>query len=392
MDHGDMDLHAELFQVVSDYTDPEVFKQAVARLEDNHGIDVYAELLSILANIKITAAASKVIWNAAWEHRDNLSERLERSVDFSVALLDYLLVEGGNYFHRPKIIDMGDYRKIEQSAIYDGLTGVYNPGYIREQVSWEISKDRRYHRGGAIILFDLNKFKQCNDQYGHLAGDMVLKEFATILKTHTRRTDMVGRYGGDEFLVLMPTTPMEGAFLVSDRIRQSFEEKTIQVPNGPPEGIQVTVTGGIAEYISGNRDSMDDLIDAADQALYLGKDEGANRIYMEWLTNEETIYLEPDWLKSARQIEYLGFIPPKTIGKLKLSITTSLSFTAGQVVECCIQIPECEAVFTFSCIIYEVTPQDDKTSAIHCQPIERELQDWLSFSNFLLEFWRFQRT
>ena len=189
-----MTLHEILLGRIENKNDIADLENVVRRLEDQHGLETYAEILYILANIKTGPLEAPALWKSACQHLHTLSQSLGRPVNITVALLDYLLISAeGEYINRAKVIDVLDYERIPQSAIRDGLTRVFNAGYIREQVSWELTKDQRYRRGGTVILFDLNKFKRCNDEYGHLAGDAVLREFALILKEYTRQADVVGR-------------------------------------------------------------------------------------------------------------------------------------------------------------------------------------------------------
>ena len=388
MDHDKMTLHEELLYIIEEQADSESFAAAIDKLKDQYGDETYAELIMILASIRIQASEAITLWHAAWQHMESLSAHLGRPVNISVALLDYLLHGKEGYIHRAKVIDVRDYERVAQSAIRDGLTGLFNPGYIREQVAWELSKDRRYHKGGTIILFDLNKFKECNDEYGHLAGDAVLRSFATCLMEYTRRSDAVGRYGGDEFLVLMPATPMEGAFIVADRIRQGFEGSAVHVPTAPAEGIRVTTTGGIAEYIGGNRTTSEELIAAADQALYLGKREGANRIYTEWMVEDDPISVDPDLIKSVTPAGYTEEVALDTIGNCHFKIETSMQMAQGQLITCDLTIPGTGESFTCRGRITGAAASQDGRSEVVFQAVAQDKLDWLPVNQFVLQYKR----
>ena len=302
-------------------------------------------------------------------------------------MLDYLLMsDDGEYISRPKVIDILDYERVAISAIRDGLTGVFNAGYIREQVSWELTKDLRYRRGGTVILFDLNKFKQCNDEYGHLAGDAVLRESALILKEYTRQSDAVGRYGGDEFLVLMPGPRLEGALIVADRIRQAFEETVVHVPTAPPEGIQITTTGGISEY-KGDIEQAEILIEAADQALYMGKREGANRVYVEFMVKDEPVIIATEDLTQIETRD-TGEESVRTIGKRLFTYISKNQMKPGHLLSCKLTLKDEDEQVTISGLITESTSQTAGGYEIVFQPVEQGPRDWMLINRYLLEYER----
>jgi diguanylate cyclase (GGDEF)-like protein len=316
-----------------------------------------------------------------------LSKKLNRPVNITVAMLDYLLMsDDGEYISRPKVIDILDYERVARSAIRDGLTGVFNAGYIREQVSWELTKDLRYRRGGTVILFDLNKFKQCNDEYGHLAGDAVLRESALILKEYTRQSDAVGRYGGDEFLVLMPGSRLEGALIVADRIRQAFEETVVHVPTAPPEGIQITTTGGISEY-KGDIEQAEILIEAADQALYMGKREGANRVYVEFMVKDEPVIIATEDLTQIETRD-TGEESVRTIGKRLFTYISKNQMKPGHLLSCKLTLKDEDEQVTISGLITESTSQTAGGYEIVFQPVEQGPRDWMLINRYLLEYER----
>ena len=160
------------------------------------------------------------------------------------------------------------------SAHYDSLTGIYNRGTFLTEFEREVSRSGRGGAAFSLAIFDLDRFKQLNDRYGHPAGDQVLKAFADVLRSSIRKHDTVGRYGGEEFALLMPQTGMETAVRVAERIRRALETRGVNVEVGR---IDVTVSGGVATFgIDG--DDWDALLSAADTALYEAKRAGRNRI------------------------------------------------------------------------------------------------------------------
>lgn len=162
------------------------------------------------------------------------------------------------------------------SAQFDSLTGLYNRGTFLEQFTREVSRCARGGPAFSLAIFDLDRFKQLNDRYGHPAGDRVLKALAEVLRASIRKHDTVGRYGGEEFALLMPGTGKDTAARVAERVRRELEVRGVIVEG---KRIDVTISGGIATYgVDG--DDWDTLLSAADSALYEAKDAGRNRIFM----------------------------------------------------------------------------------------------------------------
>jgi len=159
-------------------------------------------------------------------------------------------------------------------AHYDSLTNIYNRGTFLAECEREVSRSSRGGAAFSLAIFDLDRFKQVNDRYGHPAGDQVLKAFAEILRTSIRKHDTVGRYGGEEFALLMPQTGKDTAVRVAERIRRALEARGVSVDIGR---IDVTVSAGVATYGADGED-WDGLLSAADTALYEAKDAGRNRV------------------------------------------------------------------------------------------------------------------
>jgi len=166
-------------------------------------------------------------------------------------------------------------KKLEQLAITDGLTGIYNHRYFRERLEEEVLRSLRYNLPLSCALFDIDDFKKCNDNYGHLFGDAVLKEIALRIQQAVRRTDIVARYGGEEFIIIMPQTTLDGAYIQAERIRKIIKEKPFEHMG---KKINITISGGVAEVVQNEVLSVEDLLRIADQCLYRAKREGKNKV------------------------------------------------------------------------------------------------------------------
>ncbi|OPY72433.1 MAG: Diguanylate cyclase DosC [Syntrophorhabdus sp. PtaU1.Bin058] len=166
------------------------------------------------------------------------------------------------------------FQEIKTLSIHDGLTGIFNHTYIITKLNEEIERAKRYHSDLSAMLFDLDNFKDVNDTYGHLAGDYVLQKIAELFTKKLRTIDIVGRYGGEEFLVVLPETDLERAYVVGERLRTGVEQEQFTYED---HHIKLTVSGGIALYRQGH--IANDLIKIADNNLYKAKREGKNRLY-----------------------------------------------------------------------------------------------------------------
>jgi len=165
-----------------------------------------------------------------------------------------------------------------EMAITDQLTGLHNRRYMSRHLS-TLMKNAAPTKPISFLVMDIDHFKTINDTHGHDGGDEVLKEFANRVSANVRGIDLACRYGGEEFVVVMPDTDTNFAMTVAERLRQSVENTPFPLSHAPA-GIRVTVSVGIASS-TGNNDAAEDLLRRADQALYRAKREGRNRVVAE---------------------------------------------------------------------------------------------------------------
>ena len=241
--------------------------------------EVCREALKVLSGIEMREDEAEDLWKQVWTRRGEMSQKLGREVALEVALLDLLLQE--QFLRFPRVMEAAHFEKISQAAMVDGHTGLYNATFIRRALALEVDRMQRKLEAGeggelSVAFFDLDDFKPFNDTYGHLAGDLALMQFASILKTSCRKTDIAGRYGGEEFLLVLPDTAKRNAIRVAERVRSLMERAEIVVDMGEIMA-KVTVSAGVATYPE-DGDTSEDLIDAADRALYRAKQKGKNRV------------------------------------------------------------------------------------------------------------------
>ncbi len=159
-------------------------------------------------------------------------------------------------------------------ANIDELTGLYNRRHLFELAAREFEATRRYSRNLTVMMMDIDHFKKFNDTYGHSVGDEILKLVAKAIASNVRNCDIVGRYGGEEFNVILPETDIEGATIVAERIRQAVEDRRLGTEKS--EELKCTISIGLARY--GKENNIEELIKKADDMLYLAKEGGRNRV------------------------------------------------------------------------------------------------------------------
>lgn len=157
----------------------------------------------------------------------------------------------------------------------DALTGLDNRRHLNERIEEMFAHAQRLKEPFAVVMCDLDKFKSVNDTYGHQAGDEVLKQFAAILKEAAREIDRVGRYGGEEFMVLLPGATLSAATHFADRVRKRIEGHTFTFPDGT---LQRTASFGVSGWPHDLVDDCDSLVRSVDDALYVAKETGRNRV------------------------------------------------------------------------------------------------------------------
>lgn len=168
---------------------------------------------------------------------------------------------------------------INQVSTTDALTGLHNRKFLHERLEAEISRSKRYDTKLSCLLLDIDFFKVVNDMYGYDWGDVLLKKIAEMLKSFIRKEDILTRYGDEEFIVILPNTPEENAFIFAERFRREIEKMEF-IPAGEEEAHKVTISGGISTYpcMPDVDEDANTVIRYAEHALYNAKHRGKNKI------------------------------------------------------------------------------------------------------------------
>lgn len=160
-------------------------------------------------------------------------------------------------------------------ATTDPLTGLYNRRHFFELAEREIARSKRYRHPLACIMFDIDYFKRINDSYGHLFGDRVLKAMVWRCRENIRQVDIFARYGGDEYVILLPETGLQRSKLLADRLCTGFQNQPLKIDE---REISITLSMGVASMLGNNGLSLDILLNRADKALYSAKEKGRNQV------------------------------------------------------------------------------------------------------------------
>ncbi|HEX2211432.1 MAG TPA: diguanylate cyclase [Longimicrobium sp.] len=166
-------------------------------------------------------------------------------------------------------------RRLKKLSITDGLTELFNHRHVHQLLHEEFERSARTGESIAVVMMDLDRFKAVNDTYGHPTGDVILYETAQIIKETAREIDSVGRYGGEEFIAILPDTGEEAGAHFAERVRQAVEEYVFR--DGATE-VRMTVSCGVAAFPAPGVDTPEALLKAADEALYQAKHSGRNRV------------------------------------------------------------------------------------------------------------------
>lgn len=230
----------------------------------------FAGLLETFVHLEFTEQEAIAHWEKILHNMEHLTEKLGRPASVYLSLVDYFTNEN-HAFNSPMLVEVHVFRQAERLAMIDGLTGVFNRRYMDMILRKEFNRCDRYGKSLSVCILDIDNFKSINDSRGHLFGDEVLREIATLIRGALREEDILCRYGGEEFLLILPETDAEGAYTLSERIRTTVKADPFFRDNG------VTFSGGTATYPASAFD-MVSLIEAADRALYQAKYDGKDCI------------------------------------------------------------------------------------------------------------------
>ena len=209
-------------------------------------------------------------WDRIFENLDYFRNELKHDFGLRVAIFDYF-INLNNTVSSPVLVEMRVLKAAEKMAMLDSLTGLYNRRYLDMCLIKEARRALRHENIFSIVMLDIDNFKAINDSHGHIFGDEVLKRMAAVLTDISREEDMPCRYGGEEFVVVLPETSTEGAVRFAERLRDRMRKEE------PFLSKNITVSGGIAAFPESATEPAR-LLEIADSALYKAKFSGKDRV------------------------------------------------------------------------------------------------------------------
>jgi diguanylate cyclase (GGDEF)-like protein len=244
-------------------------------VKNKYNSSFYGDLIYILTNIRLDEKRAREDWQNILKHKHIMSEKLGRNVGIRVATLDFF-TNITRQITAPKIIDIKEYTKTVKESITDPLTFCYNRRYFSYVFRQHFLLAKETGRPLSLLMVDVDYFKMYNDQNGHIAGDFVLIEISRIFNVLTRKSDIVSRYGGEEFALLLNETGPEEALAVAEKIRKAIEDYRFPSEQNLPAR-RLTVSIGTATLADSIQEPLE-LIKKADEALYAAKGRGKNTV------------------------------------------------------------------------------------------------------------------
>jgi diguanylate cyclase (GGDEF)-like protein len=261
--------------LAEDRPDSRTFADRVRQIGELQGVPAFSVAIQLLAQLRLSDRVAEPLLSRILDHRERLTNALGRDPGLRVSAADYLHnVE--QRLTNPMIVERSQFEETERSAVTDPLTGLYNRRFFASTFEREVRRGRRYGMALSLIMLDLDGFKEVNDEYGHLFGDLVLRRVAKLVRRAIRESDTPCRYGGEEFAVFLPETERLGAYAVAERVRRRVERSFAESPTGGRE-VAMTVSGGIASFPE-DGERLEELVRRADESLYRAKALGKNRI------------------------------------------------------------------------------------------------------------------
>jgi len=224
---------------------------------------IYSNLLELFINLSFSEEEAKIHWKNIIDNFDLVRNQLNREIGLRVAIVDYF-INHTEMMKEPIVVELRVFKENEKLALVDSLTGLFNKRFYDITVKKEYKKALRFNQIFSLVLLDLDDFKKVNDTKGHLFGDEVLANFGQLLSFSSREEDIICRYGGEEFIAILPETTGDGALLYAERVRKILKEDDFFNKH------KITFSGGVSTFPYNGKD-LEELFKAVDKSLYAAK-------------------------------------------------------------------------------------------------------------------------
>ncbi len=241
--------------------------------EEDSEEQVYQRIFQTLCHLEFSPEESLEHWKRITLLKQQMEEQLVRPVAFRVAMLQYFLSDLGMY-QNPFLVELFLYESSHYNIMTDELTGMYNHRFLREYLWKETKRSIRYKKQYSLMLLDVDDFRFINDNYGLLAGDEVLQSHARLIEENIRVEDVVARYSGDAFIIILPETGKKGALDSAHRLMDTIHTHVTPIEN---KEIRISYSIGIATFGEDSQDPIE-ILEMAEKALYRAKYQGKDRI------------------------------------------------------------------------------------------------------------------
>lgn len=345
-------VKAEVILLLSeDEADEQYFVQQIEEISSPELSDsFYSNLLELFVHLSFDEEEARGHWHHIFAHYKQLCIKLDRDVGLRLSIFDYFL-NLNKSLESPFLVEIKLFKDAEQYSVFDPLTNIFNRRYFDINLTKELRRTHRHSKDLSVLLLDLDNFKNINDTYGHLVGDEVLKNFALFLKKMSREEDLVCRYGGEEFVIILPETGTQGALQYANRLKEWMKKDQFLAQ------YQVTFSGGIASYPSGGTSAYQ-LVANADESLYKAKMAGKDQVQIsknekrrafryprKWQIFQQPGDEQPEWSKSTTGLTY-------DISISGVRIETDRNYSAGDKVLLKINPPDKEQIMVAGEIIW----------------------------------------
>jgi diguanylate cyclase (GGDEF)-like protein len=251
-------------------------------------------IFQVIADLHLDLDQAMIYWINVTQHSLWLSEKVGRPLPLVATICDYLSHDKNKLIRKPKLTTLEHFDNLVNHSTIDRLTGLFNRNCFNDILSHLLALTQREDTELSLLFLDLDDFKLINDTYGHQIGDIVLNKLGKLLSSSIRQSDIALRYGGEEFVILMPNTDHKDALMLSNRIRQKVKNMLFV-----EDGIKfhISISGGLAVYPI-HAKTADELIYSADSALYRAKGAGKNNIKI--FKNENRHYTRVPLVKNIK--------------------------------------------------------------------------------------------